>query len=72
MEQIRWLRGILGCFEATSSLAVILLNKGFPIGNLSDMEFLLDCRGCSARILLSKYLGLSLGARISVSLYGIP
>lgn len=63
VEQARWLRGILMCFEAYSGLAVNLCKSMvFPVGNASNVEALAECLGCSGGVLPPKYLGLPLGA----------
>jgi hypothetical protein len=70
MEQLRNLRCLFFCFEATSGLKINLLKSEIvPIGEMQDIGLLANIFGCRVVGLHMKYLGLPLGAHQSLVLF---
>jgi hypothetical protein len=62
-DHLRYLRGLLLCFEAASGLKVNLAKSELiPVGNVTDVGRLARLLRCGVATLPIKYLGLPLGA----------
>jgi hypothetical protein len=62
-DHLRYLRGLLLCFEAASGLKVNLAKSELiPVGNVTDVGGLARLLRCGVATLPIKYLGLPLGA----------
>lgn len=63
VDQMRYLRCILLCFQALSGLKINLAKSEIiPVGDNENIEFLAGILGCRLGSLPSSYLGLPLGA----------
>jgi hypothetical protein len=67
VEQFRDLRCLLLCFEAVSGLKINLSKfEMVPVGDIGDVEELASILGCGVASLPIKYLGLPLGAKLTL------
>lgn len=61
--QVKYLRCVIRCFEVVSGLNVNLHKSiMYGVGNVEQIDRLVDCLGCSVGHLPTTYLGLPLGA----------
>jgi hypothetical protein len=68
-DHLRFLRVLLVCFEAVSSLKVNLAKSLLvPVGNVDNVVELASILGCGTSSLPLKYLGMPLGAACTTSL----